>query len=311
MKKITFTVFILIILCALVTVSCSGSAPAEHTAQLPPGFDQLTVPGISLDGVVYIAQETPILTDRLISFPPVQRFSLGLAPAASSQSLWANAEFGSSAEAASAYRKVPEFNEIWKMNSNQNLLAVYPNDQSSAQLISAAQQNNFVSFKTAYVEQWNLLNNLPANPPGKAVGAGFIKISDNFKNWLSTIYTDKALLAELYDALGKVKIDTLGLGLYAQSDLNLINGWDFKDWGLSLLLVGDSAYPGFVLSVLANFLPSMGLQSATLNGETVYVKQQGDFYIMLKNAGGLVYAAVAPNSTECGNLLSSALGIFQ
>lgn len=309
MKKSFTLLYILLLLCALIAASCSGATPAAHTASLPPGIEQLTVPGVSLDGVIYIAQDNPISTDRLFSFPSIHQASLGLAPSASSQGLWLNVGFGSSDAATSAFNMTPEFNEIWKTKINQNLFAVYPNDQTSGPLIQAAQQNNFISFKTVYADEWNLLNNLPASPPGKPIGAGFIKITDNFKKWTSTIYKNEALLAELYDALGKVKIDTLGLGLYAKSDLNTINNLDYNSWGLSLLLVGDSAYPGFVLSVLANFLPSMGLQSATLNGETIYTKQQGSLYIMLKNAGGLVFAAVAPDSTECSKLLSSALGL--
>jgi len=300
MKNVLVIFFILVIFCTLLTPSCSGKNPVEQTAKLPPGFEQFKVPGVSLDGVFYIAQETPLLNT-------IDQCSFCLFPTGSSQSIWLDVGFRSSLEAASASKLVPVFDKIWKRNLEESLIIVYPNDQSSGPLIMAAEQNNFVSIKYNFVDQWNLINTLPIDPPGKTVGAGFVKISESLKQWIASIYSNEQLLTEMFDALGKVKIEMLALGLYAQSDLNLIRNWDYKNWGLSLLLVGDSAYPGFVLSVLSNFLPSMGLQGETFNGESIYSMKRGNFYIMLKNAGSLVYVAVAMNHTECGKLLTSAL----
>lgn len=306
LRQVATFAMICVLMACLVPAACAQQRPVE-TALLPIGFDESRVPNVALDGFIYVAQDTPFPLDWVGAYPPVQRLTLCLHPAASTETAWLQAVFPLFSSAQSAYQTVPDSADVWKFSRQTSLFVACPNNSLADSLVRATTQDDFVSFRETYSAEWKLINQLPSSPPGRPVGAGFLKRTDSMKRWLSDIIQDEKSVTMFTDLLAKAKIETIAVGLYSQSDLSLVGKGALEDWGLSLLLVGDSSYPGFIMSLISPILSSMGMIEDTVSGQKVYGMSLNNVYLLLKNIGSRIYVSVAPNSAEAGRLLSSVL----
>lgn len=307
MRKVVILGLVVMLLLSLLPSGCTRQKPVVAPL-LPPGFEQSRVPDVDLDGFLYVAQDSPFVLPWVDIYPPMEELLVCLSPTASTEATWIKASFESPSQAESAYQEIVDSENVWKLNRQSDLFVIHSEGFTAEPLVRAINQNDFVIFKKAYRDVWELLNHLPANPPGEAVAAGFLKPNDNFRNWLLSLLKDEQPISTFAEILDKVKIETIAIGLYSQADLNLIGKGGLEDSGLSILLVGKSSYPGFVVSIISQVLSWIGMTEDRIDGEKVYSTTFDNIHLVLKNVGSHVYLSIAPSSGDAKELLGSAIG---
>jgi len=292
-------------------VFLSGCFGEETKQPVPPllplGFEDSKVPDVPLDAYFYIDQGNPISVGEDLSLPfegKANRALGCLSPSDSGEGSWARIVFSSSGEAQAAYQAIPESQGSWKLCQDGDLFLVYGQGSGAQSLIRATTQNDFILFKNAYTDIYEVMNRLPTSPPGKAVGAGFIRSTDNFNSWLREITGDEEIAREIIDTLEEAKMEEVVFGVYSEKDLNLVNWEELDQSGLSALLIGKSSYPGLVLSQV---LPRVGLTEDFIDDEKIYVATFDSTHVAIKSVGSYLYIAVAPKPEEANYLLRTAL----
>jgi len=306
LKKVLTLSLVVICLASMFLPGCFG----EETKQLvppllPPGFEDSKVPNVDLDAYFYIAQGNPFPLDKDLG--KVTRFLGCLSPSGSSEALWERIVFTSSDDAQVAYQDI--YGD-WKLRQDSDLFLVGGQGSGAQSLIRATTQNDFIPFKNAYPDIYEVMNRLPTNPPGKAIGAGFIRSTDNFNSCLREITEDEEIAREIIDTLEEAKMEEIVFGVYSEKDLDLsvwerLSVWEgVEELGLSALLIGKSSYPGLVISQV---LPRVGLTEDFIDNEKIYVATFDSAQVAIKSVGSYIYISVAPKLEEAKYLLRTAL----
>ena len=316
MKKVLTLSLVVICLASMFLPGCFG----EETKQLvppllPPGFEDSKVPDVPLDSYFYLDQGSPfpLLEDEGVAwvwYPFVSgrviRALVCLNPTDSSEAFWLKITYGSPQEAQALYQAVAEFEGSWRLCQDGDLFLVYGQGLGAQSLIRVTTKSDFILFKDAYPDIYEMMNRLPTNPPGKAIGAGFVRPSNNFNNWLREITGDEEIAREIIDTLKEAKMEEMVFGAYSEKDS--VNWEDLEETaeesGLSAFLVGKSSYPGLVLSQV---LPRVGLTEDFIDDEKIYVATFDSTHVAIKSVGSYLYIAVAPKPEEAKYLLRTAL----
>lgn len=279
----------------------SGCAPQKPLmpASLPPGFEQSEVPNVDLDGFLYFSQDKPFTLSIENANLAVNQLYICLSPVLSTEALWLKGVFSSPSEAKAACQSMTDSENIWKLCQEYTLFIIHSHGFTAESLVTATTQNDFVVFGEAYPDVRELINRLPTDPLGKTTGTGFLTL-----NGLQSLFKDEQSAATLTELLDKAKIETIVIGFYSKTDLDLITIGELDELCRWLLLVGKSPYPGLVISPV---LPQIGMTEDYIDGKKVYSMSADGVYLMLKNVGSYIYLSIAPGPEKARELLRTAL----
>ena len=313
---------VLLALLGLAATGCASSY-AVGNALLPEGIETAQIPDVEITGYLYVNAESPISLpvagfepgsngslDPALTQLDLNRAAIVIGP--SIDSFGGAFDFESGRQANEALR-VFQINqgdeESWGEVSSNRLLMVHGADSWAESVRNAFESNSLVALPDHQGLRWDILTNLPKNPPSRPIVAGIIRLDEGFPEALTgKVDFD---LSGMDTAFGLVRVDTFGFGLYADSSIEVPDrfGLEFlEDTGYGVLLVSRSSYSGFLVAFMLGVVAGQtGMETIDIGNTNARYSTMGGIHLILKNKGNLVFAALAANRQSAEELILSAI----
>lgn len=313
---------ILLALLGLTAVGCSSSRVAGN-ALLPEGIETARIPNVEIAGYLYVNADSPISlpisgfdagsgngSEAVLTQLDLNRATVIIGP--SIDSFGGTFDFQTEQQAEEALRVFqidPEDEESWGEVSSNRLSMVHGVEPWVQSVRNAFGSDSLILLTEHESLRWDILTNLPENPPSRPIAAGIMSLDEGFPSLL-TERIDFDLVG-MDTAFGLVRVDTIGFGLYADSPIEVPDrfGLDFlDDAGYGVLLVSRSSYSGFVVAFMLGVVAGQtGMETIDIGNTNARYRSVEGIHLILKNKGNLVFAALAANRQSAENLILSAV----
>ena len=310
---------------ALLSLACSGTY--EHgEALLPEGMAQAVVPDVSVASYLYINPDGPMMLP-LDSFGPTgTEFNPGARPdsmlRASGVTLFVGKspdgfggifDFDNSTGAANAlitFRLGVNPERSWG-DSDRGRLRVAVGDPGWVQNVEDVfGLTSYVSLERHPSLPWDLVTNLPAEPPSRPVAAGIANVDEGLAG---ALYDSLDLdLTDIDTAFALLRVDLVGFAIYTDDEpLVLPERLDrraLEENAYGVLMVSRSDFSGVMVAFM------LGVVSDRAELETIPIANTNARYgtidglhMLLKNRGNLVFAALSADRQNAIDLILSAI----
>ena len=309
------------VLFALAVVGCASTSNSGG-ALLPEGIESAEIPQVDSKGYLYFNPGYPTVVSGGL-------FNLGLSDDASlsktismgratlilgstTANRGASLEFSSVGDSQSAWNMVKDTldaEEFWGRNQDDLILLATGDQGWRDAVTSAYADDGLISVREQSPSGWNLLSNLPKEPPSKPVMAGVLQLDANM---LQSLMSSENLEVEgIGNAFGLVRVDSLAFAVYTDDPLNMSTEFSYErilNSGSGILFVSQSSYPGpivsFMLGVMSDRTDLELIELATTNAR---YRTVDDLHLIIKNRGSLLYASIATSKDDAEALMISAL----
>lgn len=312
------SLFLFIFLFAL---GCS-TVPTSGNAMLPEGIGLAQIPDVESSGYLYFNSDEPITLasdffpqgddPQVLPMKNVMLDKAAIVLGASASDFGGTLDFVTPEDASDAWGHFEGqvvAHESWGTLSSPLMHLATGKDTWKDNVKASYETEKLVSIKEHNPSAWDLLSNLPSNPPSEPIAAGALKLDEV----LIASITERAALEMdgIGNAFGLVRVDSLGFAIYANAPLEVSSNID-RDYilntGASLLFVSQSSYPAplvaYMLSVMAE---RTEMELITLGNTNARYRDIEGLHLVIKNKGSLLYAAVAGTRADSENLILSAL----
>ena len=307
----------LLIFMTAAAVGCSAPIP-PGSASLPQGIEETKVPGVELDGYVFVSSDPPLsLPTQLLRSgeggpaapaPGAPRIALRRATmvmGAPLEEYGGTLELVSEPDAQAAWRLLQARTKVadaWTEYSPPRISLVRGKGPWADAVRRDLDSGRLVSLRDHDPQAWNLVTNLPKAPPSPPIAAGMLKLDRGLLDLLGRKVGVR--LDELGQALGIVRVDRLAFGVYADA----IDPEYLAQSGVDILVVGKSSYPGVFVSFLLGVAGGQaGMETIDLGNTNAKHRTIEGLHLILKNKGSVLYAAVAGTRERAENLMLSTL----
>lgn len=293
---------------------------------LPEGIEEAVVPDAKFSGYVFSSANPPLrlAVDYL---RPRQAFDVlpAEAPAwlevvrattvigSTPDSFGALLDFSSEKEAAAAWAVIQskvDDGSVWWRQVSPRLMVVSGEPTWAGSVRQAMESGWFVPLKERDPKAWNLLTNLPKNPPQRPLAAGILNLDNNLLKLLA-VKGNIALDGEIEKAIGLIKVDNFAFGVYTDEPIEVSGAIDqefIKNTNAAVLFVTHSGYRGALVSFLLSVTAGrMNMETISLGETNARYRMVGDLHLVVKNKGSFLYAALAATREDAEGLMLSAL----
>lgn len=309
------------VLFALAFVGCASPSNSGG-ALLPEGIESAEIPQVDSKGYLYFNPGYPIVVSGGL-------FNLGLSDDASlsetismeratlilgstTANLGASLEFSSVGDSQSVWNMVKDTldaEEFWGRNQDDLILLATGDQGWRDAVTSAYADDGLISVREQSPSGWNLLSNLPKEPPSKPVMAGVLQIDADM---LQSLMSSENLEVErIGNAFGLVRVDSLAFAVYTDDPLNMSTEFSYErilNSSSGILFVSQSSYPSpivsFMLGVMSDRTDLELIELATTNAR---YRTVDDLHLIIKNRGSLLYVSIATSKDDAEALMISAL----
>jgi hypothetical protein len=309
------------VLFALAFVGCASTSNSGG-ALLPEGIESAEIPQVDSKGYLYFNPGYPIVVSGGL-------FNLGLSDDASlsetismeratlilgstTANLGASLEFSSVGDSQSVWNMVKDTldaEEFWGRNQDDLILLATGDQGWRDAVTSAYADDDLISVREQSPSGWNLLSNLPKEPPSKPVMAGVLQIDADM---LQSLMSSENLEVErIGNAFGLVRVDSLAFAVYTDDPLNMSTEFSYErilNSSSGILFVSQSSYPSpivsFMLGVMSDRTDLELIELATTNAR---YRTVDDLHLIIKNRGSLLYVSIATSKDDAEALMISAL----
>ncbi len=313
---------ILLALLGLTVVGCSSSDVVGN-ALLPEGIDTAQIPNVEIAGYLYVNADLPISLpingletgnsdgpEAVLTQLDLNKATVVIGPSIDSFGGTFDLQTEQQAEdALRVFQIDPEDEESWGEVSSNRLSMAHGAKPWAQSVRNAFGSDSLILLTEHESLRWDILTNLPANPPSRPVAAGIMSLNEGFPELL-TERIDFDLVG-MDTAFGLVRVDTFGFGLYADSPIEVPNrfGLEFlENAGYGVLLVSRSSYSGFVVAFMLGVVAGQtGLETIDIGNTNARYRTVEGIHLILKNKGNLVFAAIAADRQSAENLILSAV----
>jgi hypothetical protein len=168
----------------------------------------------------------------------------------------------------------------------------------------------FIPLKERDPKAWNLLTNLPKNPPQRPLAAGVLNLDNNLLKLLA-VKGNIALEGEIEKAIGLIKVDNFAFGVYTDEPIAVSGAIDqelIKSSNASILFVTHSGYRGALVSFLLSVAAGrMQMETIPLGETNARYRMVGELHLVVKNKGSILFAALAATRERAEGLMLSAI----
>ncbi len=195
--------------------------------------------------------------------------------------------------------------------SEEGRLRVAVGDPGWVQKVEdASSPASYVTLERHPSLPWDLVTNLPAQPPSRPVAAGIARVDDGIAG---AVYNSVDLdLTDIDTAFALLRVDLVGFAIYADEDpLVLPERLDrqaLEDNAYGVLMVSRSDFSGVMVAFM------LGVVSDRAELETIPIANTNARYgtidglhMLLKNRGNLVFAALSSDRQNAIDLILSAI----
>ena len=315
----------LVILLALLTLTAVGCSSSDvvGNALLPVGIETAQIPNVEIAGYLYVNAELPIslpingletesndASEAVLTQLDLNTATIVIGP--SIDSFGGTFDFQTEQQAEESLRVFqinPEDEESWgEVVSNR--LSMANGTESWTQSVRNAFGSDSLILLTEHESlRWDILTNLPDNPPSRPVAVGILSLDEGFPKLL-TERIDFDLVG-MDTAFGLVRVDTVGFGIYADAPIEVPDrfGLEFlENAGYGVLLVSRSSYSGFVVAFMLGVVAGQtGMETISIGNTNARYQAVEGIHLILKNKGNLVFAAIAADRQSAESLILSAV----
>ncbi len=312
---------------ALTGIACSSAVDLGN-ALLPEGLPEAQVPAVDASGYVFISSNPPLPLSAAyfgqqaqpLAAPAPQPSQLAMSRASivagpAVEAFGGTLTLASEAEAQLAQqllqqRTMSQPSATWSKVTVDQLSVASGTGEWADSLRQALDAGNLLPLEQHNPLAYQLITNLPANPPSPPVGVGFLRLEPGILQALAT----KAGMdvGEIDSAFGFVRVNTVAIGIYTQKPIEIpatIDQSFLEQSGVGALMVSHSGYPGaivsFMLSVIADRTSMETIKIGNTNARHRMIE---DLHLVLKNKGSFLYAALSGDRAYAERLVLSALG---
>ena len=310
---------------APLSLGCSGTyEPGE--ALLPGGMAQAVVPDVSAASYLYVSPDGPMMLP-LDSFGPTgTEFNPGARPGSmlrtSGVTLFVGKspngfggifDFDNSTGAANAlitFRLGVNPERSWS-HSDGGRLRVAVGDPGWVQRVEdASGLTSFVSLERHPSLPWDLVTNLPAEPPSRPVAAGIANVDEGLAG---ALYDSLDLdLTDIDTAFALLRVDLVGFAIYTDDEpLVLPERLDrraLEENAYGVLMVSRSDFSGVMVAFMLGVVSDRGeLETIQIANTNARYGTVDGLHLLLKNRGNLVFAALSANRQNAIDLILSAI----
>ena len=313
---------VLLALLGLTAVGCSSSRVVGN-ASLPEGIETAQIPNVEIAGYLYVNADSSISlpingvvigsdgrSEAVLTRLDLDKASIVIG--SSVDSFGGTFDFQThrqAEEALRAFQVNPEDEESWAEVSSNRLSMAHGADSWAQSIRNAFELDSLILLAEHESLRWDILTNLPENPPSRPIAAGIIRLDEGFPVAL----TDRIDfdLGRMDTAFGLVRVDTVGFGLYVDSPIEVSDrfGLDFlDDAGYGVLMVSRSSYSGFVVAFMLGVVAGqIGMETIDIGNTNARYSTFEGIHLILKNKGNLVFAALAADRQIAEALILSAV----
>lgn len=313
---------VLLTLLGLTATGCSSSY-AVGNALLPEGMETAQIPNVEIAGYLYVNADSPVSLpidgfeigsgggpEPVLTQLDLNRAAIVIGPSIGSFGGTFDFQSGRQAEEAlRVFQTNPGDEESWGDVSSNRLLMAHGADSWTQSVRNAFEFNSLVALPEYEGLRWDVLTNLPENPPSRPIAVGIIRLDEGFPEALTEIIDFD--LGGIDTAFGLVRVDTIGFGLYADSPIDVPDrfGLQFlEDAGYGVILVSRSSYSGFVVAFMLGVVAGQtGMETIDIGNTNARYSTIEGIHMILKNKGNLVFAALAANRQSAEALILSAI----
>ena len=309
---------------AALVVACSTSV-SPGDALLPEGIEDARVPDLEAKGYVFATTNPPLAVTTelfghdfenggLFTVPPTVELERATIVVGDDPSQFTTTlGFASEGDANAVWQRFAQGSRDdgtrWGKLEFPRLHLVRGSGAWVDSAKAALESGNTLSLRDWNLQAWNLLTNLPENPPSRPISVGMLTLDGGLFEALGEnagIDLDGVDLAFSF-----LRANTLGFGVYGESPIEVPQQIDrefLADSGTSAVFVSRSSYPGLLVSfILRTVAGRSGLESVELGDLNVYHRTVSDLHLVLKNSGSLIFAAVSGSRSDAEELLLSAI----
>ncbi|MCI0437673.1 MAG: hypothetical protein L0177_00900 [Chloroflexi bacterium] len=303
----------------LVAVGCTSTI-AGGSAALPEGIREAQLPDAELGGYVYVKADPPLrLNTQLLSpaqsadgsTPSVALQRATLMLGASPDDFGGILEFDSQEGADTAwseFQKAAEDSGVWGKTASPRLLFANGVGPWADSIRESLDSGNFVALPDYDPAAWNMITNLPEEPPAPPVAAGVIHVDGGLLEGLAA--KSGMTFEGLGEAFGLVRVSSIAFGVYSNSPLDITRPIDedfLIETNSGLVMVSHSDYTGALVSFMVSVVADRTqMELIEFSGTNARYRTLGNMHLILKNKGSLVYAAMAGTQEQAQTLITSA-----
>ena len=293
------------VMVAALAAACGEDEPPPEPA-LPPGFAEAPLPDVAVDLYAFAAPQRPLTL-------PTSYFIDGISLASSvipgfievdEAATWsgptpgsfgASLRFTDEAMASLIGSYLEESDGPWHELDGDSLTLVRGDGTWARQARQAVDLNLGAPISTKYPDVWDLMQNLPADPPEPPVAAGFTRLDGGLIDSLGELVGASG--PGITSALRTARVTDLVFALYQETPPAVTDSVDadyMTETGTVALVVTKSGYPGFVVGMgIGVFAGQAGLEEIELGEATAYYIGWGSLHIVLRQRGGVLFVALA------------------
>jgi hypothetical protein len=309
-----------------IAVGCSAASIEPGSALLPEGIEEAVVPDAKFSGYVFSSANPPLrlAVDYL---RPRQGFDVlpAEAPAwvevvrattvigSTPDSFGALLDFSSEEQAAAAWAAIQSKvsnGSVWGKRASPWLMVVSGEPTWADSVQHVMDSGWFIPLKERDPKAWNLLTNLPKNPPQRPLAAGVLNLDNNLLKLLA-VKGNIALEGEIEKAIGLIKVDNFAFGVYTDEPIAVSGAIDqefIKSSNASILFVTHSGYRGALVSFLLSVAAGrMQMETIPLGETNARYRMVGELHLVVKNKGSILFAALAATREDAEGLMLSAI----
>ena len=290
---------------AALAAACGEDEPPPEPA-LPLGFAEAALPDVALDVYLFAAPERPLAL-------PTRYFLDADSPAAelipefvevgearswsgpTSGAFGASLRFTDEAEASAIGTYLEGADGPWHKLDGSLLTLVRGEGAWPRQARQAVELDLSASLAAKYPDVWDLLQDLPADPPEPPAAAGFTRLDGGLIDSLGELVGASG--PGITTALKTARVKDLAFALYQEIRPALTDSVDtdyMLETGTAALVVTKSGYPGFVVGLgIGVFAGQAGLEEIESGETEAYYIGWGSLHIVLRNRGSVLFVALA------------------
>ena len=310
-------------LAALPTLACSGAYQTGQ-ALLPQGMAQATMPDVPAASYIYVNPGGPFMLPLRSFGPSGTTFTPGARADAMLRASGATLFVGQSPvgfggifdfyeEAVNslvAFRLGTNPQRSWAKGDARRLSVAAGEPDWTQAVGDASNLSDYVRLDRHPSLPWELVTNLPADPPSRPVAAGIA----NLEHGLSAALYDAVDLdlSDMDTAFALLRVGVLGFAIYADEEPLVIperlDRAALEDGVFGVLMVSTSDYSGVMVAFMLGVVADRGqLETIAIGNTNARYGTIDGLHLLLKNRGTLVFAALAADKQNAIDLILSAV----
>ena len=313
-----------IVVCFSLPLAACGGSTQTGNPRLPDGLDSLRVAPVDANAYVYVRPQDPVtvLEDAFPGSPATDR---GGATAHAVESLEAVARdlgadqavrltFELEGSAERVFGRVMGASDRapgdWASVDGRSVAIGRAGGPWGVSVRLAWQTDTRVPLAEQYADFWELLQQMPDNPPARPVAAGFVlDVSDLIDRLLAA---KGIAMPGLTDGLGLMRIGPVAFVGYSDGLRSLPGGSAgaiLADLDAAAIFLTESGYPGFLIGPAFDQLSrGSGLVEVDVAEDTAnYREVNPDFHLMVKTFGSTFFFSVGPTRERAQALMASVI----